>query len=656
MKQFVFLLLFLIPFTLTLTETSSVQAETILSMFNSLLSPDNYQPPNPSPEIQSNTELNRLENSFTSSKLNKIAPPPGKKSNKPKKSKKNIKKKKGRRLRKRKTYKNPVNVLKEGWLKISSPMFKHTGKFPLILLPNGDEAEIRCNRNYFRINEAFNRLNTSKNFPPSKLYFWFRLSGKNLYYSQSKKEINILGVLTIRNIVNTEKDMNIKKQKNCFRIRDREQRKWTLCAESKKHKYEWICQLKTILGYDKIRECIRLKKRKAIKKAKGKGQQIIEEEEEQPIVKGPTVITRKVTTPVILIPLPSKKCNESWDYANKGANWNCECIDGKEQSPINLPPTDKAIDSPIKPIFTFNEVKTKTKKRTLTGQFKSKKILTMRYKNNALRISHKYFGKVVTLDGGLYTAEEIVFHTPSEHQINGRTYDMEMQVVYYGKSQGDIAKQVLLCFLFKKKAGVYNKFIDDLDFFNLPNPNTKMKAILNPLFIPKIFYNANKSCQPVLKPFSFYTYQGSLTAPPCSERTIVYVAAKPIKLGSLAIQMFQEAIRVPDKMTSSGEIISSNIPNENNRSVQELNGRAIFYYDHLKYCGNPRKIEKQFGYKLGSRGSSINRKRRVKGHYEKVLKKMTEYFYVNGPIPSGLPGAYVVSPKEAIGNGVTTLN
>jgi hypothetical protein len=86
-----------------------------------------------------------------------------------------------------------------------------------------------------------------------------------------------------------------------------------------------------------------------------------------------------------------------------------------------------------------------------------------------------------------------------------------------------------------------------------------------------------------------------------------------------------------------------------------LNGRAIFYYDHLKYCGNPKKIEKQFGYKLSSSSKSIGRKRRVKGHYEKVLKKMTEYFYVSGPIPSGLPGAYVVSPKEALGKTLSNI-
>jgi hypothetical protein len=36
------------------------------------------------------------------------------------------------------------------------------------------------------------------------------------------------------------------------------------------------------------------------------------------------------------------------------------------------------------------------------------------------------------------------------------------------------------------------------------------------------------------------------------------------------------------------------------------------------------------------------------GHYEKVVKSNTEYFYVDGNDPSGLPGAYVVSKSEAL--------
>lgn len=38
------------------------------------------------------------------------------------------------------------------------------------------------------------------------------------------------------------------------------------------------------------------------------------------------------------------------------------------------------------------------------------------------------------------------------------------------------------------------------------------------------------------------------------------------------------------------------------------------------------------------------------GHYEKVQKKQTHYFFVTGHDPSGVPNALVVSSKEAEGH------
>ena len=137
----------------------------------------------------------------------------------------------------------------------------------------------------------------------------------------------------------------------------------------------------------------------------------------------------------------------------------------------------------------------------------------------------------------------------------------------------------------------------------------------------------------MMKPFSFYTYQGSLTAPPCTERTIMYIAAKPIELGTTALQLFEEALRMPDLMDTRGNVIISKVLPENNRNIQNLNGRAVFFYDHVKYCG-PDQIKKPV---------------KPKGHYEKKINKNIEYFFVNGKNPSGLPGAFVVSEKEAVG-------
>jgi len=212
---------------------------------------------------------------------------------------------------------------------------------------------------------------------------------------------------------------------------------------------------------------------------------------------------------------------------------------------------------------------------------------------------------------------------------------MEMQVIHYGQTKGDIAKQIVLSFLFKKKPGVYNKFIDDVDFFNLPNPFTKERDITNNLFIPKVFYSSDDLNLPMMRPFSFYTYQGSLSFPPCTERTIVYVNSNPIPIGTTAISLFQEALRMPDLQSNSGDIYVSHISTENYRKTQNQNGRPIFFYDHIKFCGEDIRN---------------NRKRpKPVGHYEKIKKRAIDYFYVNGESPSGLPGAFVVPEEEAKG-------
>jgi carbonic anhydrase len=271
----------------------------------------------------------------------------------------------------------------------------------------------------------------------------------------------------------------------------------------------------------------------------------------------------------------------------------------------------------------------------MDGQVKAMEHLKIKFFAGALRIFHPNLGKIVTLDGAVYVAEEIVFHTPSEHTIDGKRFDMEMQVIHYGQTSGDIAKQVILSFLFQKKAGVYNKFMEDVDFFDLPNPLYLERAITNNLFIPKVLYNSDDTDIPVMQPFSFYTYQGSIPFPPCTERTIHYVASEPIPIASAPLELMREALRTPDMQDqTSGNIYQSGDTMENYRQTQPLNNRAVFFYDKEKYCGSkdPLKVEV-----------------RRQGHYEKVPQKSTEFFFVTGNQPSGLPGAFVVDEAEAKG-------
>ena len=248
------------------------------------------------------------------------------------------------------------------------------------------------------------------------------------------------------------------------------------------------------------------------------------------------------------------------------------------------------------------------------------------------------------MDGAVYIAQEIVFHTPSEHKIDGKNYPMEMQVIHVGKSKGDITKTLIISFLFEKKSGVYNKFIERLDFFNLPNPWDKFRELSKPLFLPDIFYNTNEDSPSSMPPFSFYTYQGSTTRPPCQEQTIHYVASEPIGTSGTVIELFKEALRIPDIQDPRGNIIVSDESiMHSNRACQPLNGREVFFYDHKRYnCPDfrPRKIQLD-----GNAEEPVQN-----GHYERKQTEATSYFFVEGGNPSGIPGAYVVNAAEALGN------
>ncbi len=304
------------------------------------------------------------------------------------------------------------------------------------------------------------------------------------------------------------------------------------------------------------------------------------------------------------------------------------------QSPIALPYWKHATQSPVKPVFNYEVVEASSTETTNDGQVKTTNHLKIKHKDHGIQINHENMGSIITLDGAMYQAQKIIFHTPAEHTIAGKKYDMEMQIIHHGQTRGDIAKQVTLSFLFEKKPGVYNKFLDDLDFFSLPTPiGSRERVIENNIYIPKIFYDTDDDDIPIMNDFSFYTYEGSLTMPPCTERTIVYVAEKPIPIGSTALTLFHEALRIPDMMNSKGDVIVSDVLPVSNRYTQPRHGRNIFFYkkEDVKFK-RPKEV-KDF-----------------EGHYEKIKKETNNYYFVNNDNPSGMPGALVVSKSEATGN------
>ena len=512
-----------------------------------------------------------------------------------------------------------VSPVLDGWFMISSKAFLDRYKFPPIQIAgNKKTLSIKTDKLNFRINGAYGNKLLKEKLPNDK-FFWFRLSGLNLYYSSTQTDINILGAVnvdTIDQVLTPLQDASGEYITTCFTVRDSNREDWKICGMKEPVVKKWFCQMKSFLNIHDEENCPELP---AV-------------DSNVPVVMTKTV---QITQPIVLIPTETKMCNEGWNYQLFSADWECDCKDGVEQSPIDLPKVVDAIESSIKPMFEFSPVNNVGLEPSVDGSIGKDGNLKILLKENLIRIFADKFGRIVTMDGGIFHATEINLHTPSEHTISGKTYDLEVAILASGVSVGDIAKQITLSFLFEKAPGKYNGFIEELDYFDLPTTQSTSKDMKNPISVNNIFKTDEAEEISTMNPFSFFTYQGSLTAPPCTEDTIIYVASNPLQIGSTAMQLIQEATRVPDFMDNRGNMIISTWNSLNARPVQPLKGRPVFHFDHTKTCGPPPQVKPEVPV----------------GHYEKIRKASTSYFYVNTNSPSGLPNAYVVSEDEAKGKG-----
>ena len=111
----------------------------------------------------------------------------------------------------------------------------------------------------------------------------------------------------------------------------------------------------------------------------------------------------------------------------------------------------------------------------------------------------------------------------------------------------------------------------------------------------------------------------------------MYVASKPLRIGTTALQLFTEALRIPDTQSANGNLIISDSIPISRREVQPLNGRPVFHFDHQKQCTPDKGVEPM-----------------DEGHFEKIRQTLNKYFYVPDNKPSGIPNAQYVSQIEAM--------
>ncbi|MCM3704645.1 MULTISPECIES: carbonic anhydrase [Cytobacillus] len=234
--------------------------------------------------------------------------------------------------------------------------------------------------------------------------------------------------------------------------------------------------------------------------------------------------------------LPEKKDSDKsethWSYNGDTGpeHWGridafSACADGTEQSPIDIELTNEQTGK------TLSEIKINY----------SPTAFTLMNNGHTIQANDASGRNNIIVNDEEYILKQMHFHNPSEHQLNGNNFEMEGHLVHQNK-EGQLA---VLGFLIN--AGNENKVLEEI-WAALPQEKTEKDVILDKTINLENLLPKEKK---------LFSYNGSLTTPPCSEGVKWFVLEQSIELSKEQINDF-----------------GSIFPN-NSRPIQPLNERTV---------------------------------------------------------------------------------
>ena len=219
-----------------------------------------------------------------------------------------------------------------------------------------------------------------------------------------------------------------------------------------------------------------------------------------------------------------------WSYAGATGpeHWSAlnpdyaACADGREQSPVDITGATRPHPDRLQFSYAPSALDLIDTGRTIQANYDP--------------------GSYLTIGSRRYDLVQFHFHSPSEHTINGQSYDMEAHLVHRSADRQLAVVTILL------EAGAENATIQTL-WDNLPSEegiDTAVKGVtinVQAWIPPETAYNA---------------YSGSLTTPPCSEGVQWIILRTPIAVSAAQLRTFTAIFP------------------RSARPIQPLNDRVIF--------------------------------------------------------------------------------
>lgn len=212
---------------------------------------------------------------------------------------------------------------------------------------------------------------------------------------------------------------------------------------------------------------------------------------------------------------------EHWGEMDHVHENHLMCREGARQSPINI---DHVPGLKLDKLsFHYLE--------TPLLLINNKHTLLLRYKP----------GSFVEWEGEKFELIQVHFHHPSEHQVNGKSFPMEIHLVHKTEDHQYIVIAVFA------KYGDENKAIQRL-WAHVPSKTDEE------ILVSKQLINA-RTLLPETK--NYYFYDGSLTTPPCTENVTWFILEEPVEMSRGQVELFQRIFK------------------ENARPIQKLNHRLV---------------------------------------------------------------------------------
>ncbi|XP_058771170.1 alpha carbonic anhydrase 7-like [Vicia villosa] len=229
----------------------------------------------------------------------------------------------------------------------------------------------------------------------------------------------------------------------------------------------------------------------------------------------------------------SKKGPSRWGELHK--EW-ASCKNGRMQSPIDLS------NHRVKIVPKLGKLKKNYKPQNAT------------IKNRGHDIQVKWEGDAgsININGTEFFLHQAHWHSPSEHTINKRRYDVELHLVHESLKINGKSKIAVVGILYKygrrdsilTKLSKYIKALVDTD-------EEMNIGVINP---SKIKFGGKR----------YYRYMGSLTVPPCTEGVIWTINKKIRRVSRAQVKLLREAVH--------------DHAEKNARPLQLLNRREIQLY------------------------------------------------------------------------------